>query len=150
MRKILIAALVFSPSLLLAQTAKLTLDDILSGPGATYRVRGGEALTSPDGNYTLSPQGGTLTLKSLNGGADKVLATSPGPIIDIHWAPDGKRIAYGSQGQIWVVAVAGGEPGFWNSSGRAQSSQLFQQWRVRVSQAIERAHRPRRAPGATL
>src|ERR1700679_458472 len=104
MRKILIAALVFSPNLLLAQAAKLTLDDILSGPGATYRVRGGEALTSPDGKYTLSPQRGTLTLKSLNG-ADKVLATSPDPITDIHWAPDGKRIAYVSQGQIWVVAA---------------------------------------------
>ena len=45
MRKILIAALAFSPSLMLAQTAKLTLDDILSGPvGAGSRTRGGEAL----------------------------------------------------------------------------------------------------------
>jgi len=33
MRKILIAALLLSPTLLLAQTEKLTLDDILGGAG---------------------------------------------------------------------------------------------------------------------
>jgi dipeptidyl aminopeptidase/acylaminoacyl peptidase len=110
MRKILIAALLLSPTLLLAQTEKLTLDDILSVGGAGFRGRGGEALTSPDGDYTLSQQGGTITLKALHGGEDKVLVTSTEPTSDIHWAPDGKHVAYVSQGQIWVVAVAGGEP----------------------------------------
>jgi dipeptidyl aminopeptidase/acylaminoacyl peptidase len=112
MRKILIAALLLSPTLLLAQTEKLTLDDILGGAGggAGYRVRGGEALTSADGNYRLSQQGGTITLKPLHGGEDKVLASSTEPTSDTHWAPDGKHVAYVSQGQIWVVAVAGGEP----------------------------------------
>lgn len=112
MRRIFIATLLLSPALLLAQTEKLTLDDILGGAGggAGLRGRGNDSLTSPDGNYALSQEGGTLTLKSLHGGTDRVLVSSTEPKSDIHWAPDGRHIAYVSQGQIWVVAVAGSGP----------------------------------------
>jgi dipeptidyl aminopeptidase/acylaminoacyl peptidase len=109
MRKIFVAPLVLSSALLSAQTVKLTIDDILDAPAGGARGRGGNASVSPDGSHTVAQENGALVLKA-RGGADKILVSSPEIKSDIHWSPDGKRIAYVSQGQIWVVAVNSSVP----------------------------------------
>jgi dipeptidyl aminopeptidase/acylaminoacyl peptidase len=96
---------------MLGQTTKLTLDDILGGGGGGgFRGRGGERQVSPDGKYDISLEGGQLTLKPVDGSAPRVLVSSPAPKSDVQWAPDSRHIAYASENQIWVVAVAGGTP----------------------------------------
>jgi dipeptidyl aminopeptidase/acylaminoacyl peptidase len=113
MRRILIAALLLSPALLVGQTEKLTLNDILTpafGGGGYGRRGGGESQTSPDGKYTLSQTGGQLTLKLADGSDPKVLVASTEPLLDLQWSSDSKHIAYISQGQVWVVASDGNAP----------------------------------------
>jgi dipeptidyl aminopeptidase/acylaminoacyl peptidase len=110
MRKILLMSLLLSPTVLVGQIEKLTLNDLVSGATAGY-VRGrGEGQLSPDGKYALSLENGRIALKSVDGGPEKILASSPEPKSEIQWSKDSKHIAYISQGNVWVVAVADGEP----------------------------------------
>jgi len=122
MRKILsLSLLVLAPALLSAQTQKLTLDDILGGgrgaaggPGGGGglgfgRGRGGEAQTTPDGKYSVTQENGQIVLKPTDGSAEKVLTSTPALKTDVQLSPDGKNIAFLSDGQVWDVPVAGGE-----------------------------------------
>ena len=75
MRKILLMSLLLSPTLLVGQIEKLTLNDLVSGAGGYVRGRGGEGQLSPDGQYALSLENGRLTLKPVDGGTEKILAS---------------------------------------------------------------------------
>jgi dipeptidyl aminopeptidase/acylaminoacyl peptidase len=113
MRKFLVLSLFLVPTLLFAQTEKLTLDDLLGGgraAGGGGGRRGNEGQTTPDGKFSITQEGGQIALKPTDGGAEKVLTSSPEPKSELQLSPDGKRIAYLSQGNVWVISVAGGEP----------------------------------------
>jgi dipeptidyl aminopeptidase/acylaminoacyl peptidase len=112
MRNIYLLPLLLSSTLLFGQAQKLTLDDILGGPGVgvAYRGRGGESELSPDGAYKLSHENGRLTLKSVTGGTDKILDASNAPKSDFQWSEDNRHIAYVSDGQVWVVTTDSGKP----------------------------------------
>lgn len=87
---------------------KLTLDDVLGGPGAAVGFRGrGETELSPDGKFKLAQVNGQLILKSLDGAPDKVIDSSSAPKSDFQWSQDGKHIAYVSAGQVWVTTKDG-------------------------------------------
>ena len=113
MRKSAVILLLLSPALLIGQTEKLTIDDLLGGGlgQAGYgRGRSAEGELTPDGKYTVVQEHGQIALKPSDGGPDKVLTSSPEPKSELALSPDGRQIAYVSQGQVWVVALAGGEP----------------------------------------
>src|SRR6202042_352539 len=110
MRKILLMSLLLSPTLLIGQIEKLTLNDLVSGASGGS-VRGhGEGQLSPDGKYALSLENGRIALKPIDGSPEKILASSSEPKSESQWSKDSKHIAYISQGNVWVVAVADGEP----------------------------------------
>jgi dipeptidyl aminopeptidase/acylaminoacyl peptidase len=111
MRKSVFLFLLAFPALLAGQTEKLTIDDLLGGGVASYgRGRGGEGLQTPDGKYTVIQEHGQIALKPSEGSPEKVLTSSPEPKSELELSPDGLHIAYVSQGQVWVVSVAGGDP----------------------------------------
>jgi dipeptidyl aminopeptidase/acylaminoacyl peptidase len=92
------------PGMLLAQSERLTIDDLLS---AGLR-RGGSEL-SPDGKFFAKEENGQITLVSVIGGPAKVITSSPKPKYELQWSHDGKHIAYISEGDVWTVASQGGE-----------------------------------------
>jgi Tol biopolymer transport system component len=49
-------------------------------------------------------------LLSSDGGWPVLLTTSPGGKSEVSWSPDSKKLAFVSQGSIWVVPAAGGQP----------------------------------------
>jgi dipeptidyl aminopeptidase/acylaminoacyl peptidase len=112
MKKCVFALMLLYPALLLAQTQKLTIDDLLGGFGAGGYGRGrtGEGLQTKDGKFSVVIERGQIALKPAGGGAEKVLTSSPEPKQELQLSPDGQRIAYLSHGQVWVVAVDGGDP----------------------------------------
>jgi hypothetical protein len=75
MQKILLVSLLLFPTLLVGQIEKITLNDLVSGAGGYVRGRGGEGQLSPDGQSVLSLDNGRLALKSVDGGAEKILAS---------------------------------------------------------------------------
>lgn len=88
---------------------KLTINDLLQGGGFT-RGRGSEGLETPDGKYAISEEKGQIALKPADSSALKPLTSTPEPKSELQLSPDGRAVAYVSKGQVWVVAVAGGEP----------------------------------------
>ena len=108
MRKSALVLLLVYPLLLLGQTEKLTIDDLLNVGGNYGRSRGD--LKTPDGKYTVTQEHGQIALKASDGSPEKVLTSTSEPKSELDLSPDGLHIAYVSQGQVWVVSVAGGEP----------------------------------------
>jgi dipeptidyl aminopeptidase/acylaminoacyl peptidase len=105
--------MLLSPLLLAAQAEKLTIDDLLGGglvAGGYGRGRGGESQPTPDGKYTVVLEHDQIALKPMDGSPNKVLTSSPDAKSEVELSPDGKHIAYVSQGQVWGVATAGGDP----------------------------------------
>lgn len=107
--KALFSLLLF-PALLAGQTQnqrqKLTTDDLLGAGAGRGR---GEPLPAPDDKFSLVVEKEEIVLRPADGGADKVLTTSPEPKFELQLSPDGQRIAYISQSQVWVVSIAGGD-----------------------------------------
>jgi dipeptidyl aminopeptidase/acylaminoacyl peptidase len=94
---------------LLAQTppAKVTLEDLLSAEGGG---RGGRGFTlTPDGRYFASAGNGQVVLTPVNGGAAVPFTSAPGQKSELSWSRDGKKLAFVSQGAIWVVAAGSSE-----------------------------------------
>lgn len=112
MKRLLVASLFLIPSLLPAQTGKLTLDDILGGAGGWRGGgrRGSERQLTSDGKFDVAEQNGQIVLRPVDGGPAKVLTSSPDQKQTPEISPDGKYIAYVSGGHIWDVAVDGGAP----------------------------------------
>ena len=111
MRKLFVAALLLSPTLAMAQTTTLTLDDILNpvAGGFARRGDGAEGLRSPDGRYSVSQESGQLVLTAVDGNGPEVLDPAPGPKTELQWSRDSSHVAYISQGNVWVAAVSGGD-----------------------------------------
>jgi dipeptidyl aminopeptidase/acylaminoacyl peptidase len=110
MRKAMLLSLLFLPGLLTAQTAQLTIDDLLgSGQAGFYGRENSEGLSTPDSKYRVIQQHEQIALRPADGGPDKILTTSPGAKSELQLSPDGQYVAYLNQGQVWVVSVAGSE-----------------------------------------
>jgi dipeptidyl aminopeptidase/acylaminoacyl peptidase len=95
----------------LAQTppAKVTLEDLLSAEGGGRGGRGGLTLT-PDGKHFVSARNGEILLTPIDGGAAVPFTSAPGQKSELNWSPDGKKLAYVSQGAIWLVAAGSNTP----------------------------------------
>ncbi len=104
-----VALLLFLSSTLgLAQTSRLTIDDLLSPVGAG---RGGAGVLSPDGRCFLTQAHGQISLVPVAGDAAAVTLTStPSAKSEPGWSPDGQSIAFISEGDVWTVPVDGGAP----------------------------------------
>ena len=98
-------------------TAKVTLEDLVSGEGGGRGGRGGLLLT-PDGRSFTAARGAQIVLTPVEGGAPVAFASVPGQKSELNWSPDGKELAFVSQGAIWVVA-AGGQQARRLSEGKA-------------------------------
>jgi len=85
-----------------AQPARLTLEDLLS-EGGGRGGRGGAALT-PDGKYFAGTANGQVALTPVEGGSAVPFTSTPGQKSELSWSCDGKKLAYVSQGAIWVVS----------------------------------------------
>jgi dipeptidyl aminopeptidase/acylaminoacyl peptidase len=111
MQKSIFAAILLFPLTLAGQTEKFTIDDLLGPASGNVFGRGaGGPLQSPDGSFTVALADGQIVVRSHNGGAPKALTSSQAPKSELALAPGGSKIAYISEGQVWVVAVAGGDP----------------------------------------
>lgn len=113
MRKSLPLFLLLSPALLVGQADRLTIDDLLSpalSSSGSARGRTLEGETTADGKYTVVQDQGQIAVKPVDGSPEKVLTRSQAPKSELSLSPDGQKIAYVSEGQIWIVALAGGEP----------------------------------------
>jgi dipeptidyl aminopeptidase/acylaminoacyl peptidase len=91
-----------------APPAKVTLEDLLSAEGGGRGGRGGLTLT-PDGKYFAGARGGQIVLTPVNGGPAVPFTSAPGQKSELSWSRDGKKLAYVSQGAIWVVAAGSSE-----------------------------------------
>jgi dipeptidyl aminopeptidase/acylaminoacyl peptidase len=110
MRRAAFLFLLLSPALLMGQTEKLTIDDLLDGGFGGGYGRGGAPQQTPDGKYTVVAEHGQIALKPVDGSQERLLTSSLEPKSELQLSPDGQHIAYISQGDVWVVAVTGGEP----------------------------------------
>jgi dipeptidyl aminopeptidase/acylaminoacyl peptidase len=87
-----------------AKPERITLEDMLAveGPGAP--------VLSPDGTQFAMLRSDQIVLMPSDGGWPVTLTTNAGGKSGVAWSPDGRMLAYASQGGIWVVDVRGGQP----------------------------------------
>lgn len=90
-----------------AQPAKVTLEDLLTIDGGRGG-RGGITLT-PDGKYFSSARNEQVLVTPIGGGSAVTFASVPGDKTELNWSPDGKKMAYVSQGAVWVLAAGATE-----------------------------------------
>jgi len=111
MHKSAMTFLLLLSSTLWAQAQQLTIDDLL-GPanGGAYGRGRGETLSSRDGKFAVALEKGQIVVKPSDGSPEKLLTSSPEAKSELDLSQDGLRVAYISQGQVWVVATSGGEP----------------------------------------
>ncbi|MFT4113354.1 prolyl oligopeptidase family serine peptidase [Silvibacterium sp.] len=110
MHKAIAMLLLSVPATMLAQTPKLTIDDLLNPRYAVGAERGrGDGETS-DGKYIVTVEKGQIALRPKDGGESKILTSTPEPKSELELSPDGQRVAYISGGQVWVVALDGASP----------------------------------------
>lgn len=110
MLKSVFAVIVLFPAVVLGQAERLTIDDLLGPANGSSFGRGlGGPIQSTDGRLTVTLEDGQIAVRPSGGGAEKVLTSGQEPKSELAPAPDGSKIAYVSQGQVWVVSVAGGE-----------------------------------------
>jgi dipeptidyl aminopeptidase/acylaminoacyl peptidase len=84
--------------------AHLTLQDLVSGEPI------GETALSPDGTTLAISRDDQIALMPATGGWPEPITSTVGHKAGIDWSPDGKRLAFASQGGIWVVSTNGGVP----------------------------------------
>jgi dipeptidyl aminopeptidase/acylaminoacyl peptidase len=109
-RKSALCALLLVPAALSAQTVKLTIDDLVGGANLGGFGRGHENLEARSGSFTIVAEHGQVTLRPADGGADKTLTDLTRPVSELALSPDNLHVAFVSDGQIWVVPTAGGDP----------------------------------------
>src|ERR1041385_1257229 len=83
---------------------RITLEDILAVESP------GNPVLSPDGSQFALIRGEQILLMPSDGGWPATLTTTAGGKSGISWSPNGKMLAFASQGGIWVVDVQGGSP----------------------------------------
>ena len=111
MRRIVFATMLLVPVVLAGQTEKLTIDELFEPVSGNVFGRGaGGPIQSADGKFTVALEDGQIVARSSDGSPAKVLTSSSEPKSELALALDGSKVAYISQGQVWVVAVGGGAP----------------------------------------
>jgi dipeptidyl aminopeptidase/acylaminoacyl peptidase len=108
-RKLVLSVLMVVPVALAAQTVKLTLDDLVGGANFGGFDRGSERLEARDGSFTVVAEHGQVALRPASGGPNKTLTDLAQPASELALSPDGRKVAFVSDGQIWEVPTAGGD-----------------------------------------
>jgi dipeptidyl aminopeptidase/acylaminoacyl peptidase len=108
-RKVLLLSILAVLALPLPQqaqptSAKLTPEDLESVAAPLNPV------LSPDGRQFAMICGGQIALFSAVGGWPVTLTSTPGTKSEIAWSNDSSKLAFVSQGSIWMVPVTGGQP----------------------------------------
>lgn len=70
---------------------------------------------SPDAKWIAystpaTPKGHRLMIAPAAGGSSRELFHWPGHIMSIAWSPDGRHVLFANRGDIWQIAMEGGEP----------------------------------------
>jgi dipeptidyl aminopeptidase/acylaminoacyl peptidase len=110
MHKRLFLIFLLFPVIVVGQTQKLTINDLLNMGFGGFGRRGGESQKTPDGKYTVAAERGQIALRPADGGPEKLLTSSAEPATEMQLSPDGQEVAYICQGNVWVVPVSGSEP----------------------------------------
>ena len=101
----LLSGAAWIPQLLHAQAPiRITLEDLIAAEPL------GESALSPDNKTFALVRGGQISLMPAGGGWPVLLTTTQGGKSAVDWSPDGKHLAYASQGSIWSVSIEGGAP----------------------------------------
>jgi dipeptidyl aminopeptidase/acylaminoacyl peptidase len=108
-RKTVLYMLMFAVAAVSAQTVKLTIDDLAGGPNPGGFGRGRENLTARNGSFTVAAERGQVVLRPADGSRDKALTDLAKPASELALSPDDRRVAFVSDGQIWVVPTTGGD-----------------------------------------
>src|ERR1700749_278641 len=109
MRKILAMLMLMPPVLLMGQAKTLTIDDLL-GAATGAPGRAPAEVRTADSKYLVVLEHGQIALRPVDDGESKALTSSTAPKFEIEPSPDGKRVAYISEGQVWVVGLDGRAP----------------------------------------
>lgn len=109
MRKFVLGIVIFSASVVSAQTVKLTIDDLTGGSNAGGFGRSRENLEALNGSFTIAAERGQVVLQGADGRPEKTLTDLAKPASEPSLSPDDQRVAFVSDGQIWVVPTAGGD-----------------------------------------
>ena len=99
--------LILMPAILLSQSSRLTLEDLLANSGGD---RGRVGVLSPDGTQFARVERGQIVLVSLDGRTRKTVTTTAAPKLEPSWSPDGQQLAFISEGDVWTVTALGGDP----------------------------------------
>lgn len=106
MKKLAYLVVVLSAIPLVGQVRPITLQDLVSGPAGFRR----DSVLAPDGRHFAVIDRGQVALLPVEGGAVVPITSTPEAKSEISWSHDGQKLAYVSDGDVWVVSVAGGEP----------------------------------------
>jgi dipeptidyl aminopeptidase/acylaminoacyl peptidase len=87
-----------------AQQSPITLEDLIT----TTPSRPG--VLSPDGKSFAILRNGQIVLEPTTGGPAVPITATTGAKSEVSWSPDSRKLAYVSQGDIWIVSAAGGQP----------------------------------------
>lgn len=109
-RRLAVLSCLLSATALSLRAQTLSLDDLLNVSAAGRRGEG-EGVRSPDGRYLLTLRNGQLVVRTAGeaAGAEFVVDASSSAKSEFAWSRDSKHVAYISQGNVWVVALHGGE-----------------------------------------
>lgn len=86
------------------EPGRLTLLDLAGAEG----VR--ESVLSPDGSTFALVRDGQIVLMPASGAWPRVLTSTVGSKSGLAWSPDGRSLAFLSEGAVWKVSAMGGDP----------------------------------------
>ena len=105
MKKLAFLILTLMAMPMVSQVRPITLQDLVAGP-----IGRREALLAPDGKHFAVIEKGQVALLPVMGGTASPITSTSGAKSEISWSRDSQKLAYVSEGNIWIVSASGGEP----------------------------------------
>src|ERR1700743_1142474 len=105
MKKLAFLILTLMAMPMVSQVRPITLQDLVAGP-----IGRREALLAPDGKHFAVIEKGQVALLPVTGGTASPITSTSGAKSKLSWLGDSQKLAYVSEGNIWIVSTSGGEP----------------------------------------